>query len=121
MAALEVMDDAADEVARAGLLARLFPARAEEVRPAGSSGLAGRGQVHQRDAATLIKEEWQSVAPSCIVHRCVKYTILPFARSASFLSEQAECRQIFAGLKEDVDHVDILTAWYDARKKGDRG
>jgi len=55
-AALDAPDDAADEAAQEGLLAALLPPPDETPRPARNCGLAGLGNAHLRDAATLIAE-----------------------------------------------------------------
>jgi len=70
--------------------------------------LAGRGQAHLLDAASLISEERDKVTSESIVHYWVKSTILPVSMSASVVALHAEYRQGFSRVEDDVNEVFYL-------------
>jgi len=107
-AAFDAPDDAADEAAHEGLLAALLPPPDETQRPARNCSLAGLGNPHLRDAATVIVEEWEKVTPTTILHCWVKSTILPVPMTATLVSSQGEYRHGFTSVESEVDEVIAL-------------
>jgi len=71
-ASLEAPDDAADVAAQKDLLVTLMPPTDAITRPKRKSGLAGRNAAPVIDAVKLIKEEWEMVTQTSVLHRLLK-------------------------------------------------
>lgn len=69
------------------LYAALLPIPEVETLTLRNCGLAGGGHAHLRDAATFVKEEWDNMCASSILHCWIKSDILPVMMATNMSSE----------------------------------